>query len=97
MTSKNTTVTWVSPALRALMAWIEAQPPEDRRWLTVDPLVAEVWAAANAPARCSRCGGPRARAACTTATRFGGRQRDTRMRANNAAPVPAPGGLEVRG
>ena len=30
------TVTWVSPALRHLLAWLEAQPPEDRDRLTVN-------------------------------------------------------------
>ena len=30
------TDTWVSPALRQMLAWLEAQPPEDRDRLTVN-------------------------------------------------------------
>ena len=58
VTSKNTTVTWVSPALPALMAWIEAQPPEMRERLTLNRDIARAWAAAWSACEAAHEAGP---------------------------------------
>ena len=43
---RDTTVTWVSPALRHLVDWLEAQPAEDRGRLAWSDDVTRAWVAA---------------------------------------------------